>query len=354
MSQKEPGRGRPWDLRSDTVTRPTPGMRRAIFEAEVGDDVFEDDPTVQRLEATVAGILGKEGALFTPSGTMANQIAVAVHARPGDEILMEAESHVYLYEAGAPAVLSGATIHPLAGTRGLVEADVLRGAIRPSNVHYPPASLLVMENTHNRAGGRVLPLAGFRGTARAAREAGLKVHLDGARLWNAAVQSGIPEAVWASECDSVNVCLSKGLGAPIGSLVCGDRDFVRRARFVRKRLGGGMRQVGIIAAAGLYAVEHHRSRLADDHRRARALAEGLQEIPEIEIDPADVETNILRIGVRIGAAERWCEEIAKHGVWVVPFGAGAVRAVLHLDVNDDGVRAAIRAFSAAAHAIREG
>ncbi len=341
-----------WDLRSDTVTRPSPGMRRAIFEAEVGDDVFEDDPTVKKLEESVATILGKESALFTASGTMANQVAVAVHTRPGDEILLEAESHVFLYEGGAPAVISGAMIRPVPGTRGLVDAETLRRTVRPSNVHYAPTTLLVLENTHNRAGGRVLPFDGFRETARAAHAMGLKVHLDGARLWNAAVKSGIPEAVWAAECDSVNVCLSKGLGAPIGSLVCGERDFIRRARFVRKRLGGGMRQVGILAAAGLYAISHNRDRLAEDHRRARVLAEGLSGIPECDIDPSDVETNILRIGVRTGSPERWCAEIEKHGVMVVPFGPGAVRAVTHLDVDDDGIRAAIAAFSAAARSIR--
>ena len=341
-----------WDFRSDTVTRPTPGMRRAIYEAEVGDDVFEDDPTVQLLERRIAELVGKEAALFVPSGTMANQIAVAVHTRPGDEILMEAEGHVYLYEGGGPAAISGVMVKPIPGTRGLVSADQVRQAIRPSNVHYAPTTLLVLENTHNRAGGRVLPLDGFRESARAARGAGLKVHLDGARLWNAAIASGVPEARWAAECDSVGVCLSKGLGAPVGSVICGDRAFVHRARFVRKRLGGGMRQVGILAAAGLYAIENHRARLADDHRRARSLAEALHEIPEIDIDPADIATNILRIGVRAGAPEQWCEEIRRHGVMVVPFGPGAVRAVTHLDIEDEGISAAIAAFGAAACSMR--
>lgn len=343
---------RPIDLRSDTVTRPTPEMRRAIAEAEVGDDVFMEDPTVRRLEETVAGILGKEAALFVPSGTMANQIAVAVHARPGDEVMLEAESHVFLYEGGGAAVIAGAQIRTLPGRHGLVEAATLRAAIRPSNVHYPPPTLLVLENTHNRSGGRVLPLDGFRETAAAARDAGLRVHLDGARIWNASVASDVPEATYAAACDSVGCCLSKGLGAPVGSLVAGDRAFVDRARFVRKRLGGGMRQAGILAAAGLYAIAHHRERLADDHRRARRLAQALSGIDELSIDPADVETNILRIGVRAATPERWCEAAERRGVRIVPFGNDAVRAVLHLDVDDEDLSAAIAAFEECARELR--
>lgn len=343
---------RPIDLRSDTVTRPTAEMRRAIAEAEVGDDVFMEDPTVRRLEETVAGILGKEAALFVPSGTMANQVAVAVHARPGDEVMLEAESHVFLYEGGGAAVIAGAQIRTLPGRHGLVEAATLRAAIRPSNVHYPPPTLLVLENTHNRSGGRVLPLGGFRETAAAAHDAGLRVHLDGARIWNASVASGVPEATYAAACDSVGCCLSKGLGAPVGSLVAGDRAFVDRARFVRKRLGGGMRQAGILAAAGLYAIAHHRERLADDHRRARRLAQALSGIDELSIDPADVETNILRIGVRAGTPERWCEAAERRGVRIVPFGNDAVRAVLHLDVDDEDLSAAIAVFEECARELR--
>jgi threonine aldolase len=343
---------RPIDLRSDTVTRPTPEMRRAIAEAEVGDDVFMEDPTVRLLEERVAAILGKEAALFVPSGTMANQIAVAVHTRPGDEVMLEAESHVFLYEGGGAAVISGAQVRTLPGMHGLVEAATLRAAIRPSNVHYPPPTLLVLENTHNRSGGRVLPLDGFRETADAAHGAGLRVHLDGARIWNASVASGVPEATYAAACDSVGCCLSKGLGAPVGSLVAGDRAFVDRARFVRKRLGGGMRQAGILAAAGLYAISHHRERLADDHRRAQRLARALNAIEELSIDPADVETNILRIGVRKGTPERWCSAAERRGVRIVPFGNDAVRAVMHLDVSDEDLSAAIAVFEECARELR--
>lgn len=342
------------DLRSDTVTRPTPAMRRAIAEAEVGDDVFGDDPTVAQLERTVAERLGKEAALFVPSGTMANQIAVALWTRPGDEILLEAESHVFLYEGGGPAVISGASIRTLPGVRGLVPADVLRESIRPPNVHYPPSTLLVLENTHNRSGGRVLPLDGMRMTAAAAREAGMRVHLDGARLWNASVASGIPERDYAALCDSVGVCLSKGLGAPIGSLISADADAIARARFIRKRLGGGMRQAGIIAAAGLHAVVHHRERLAEDHARAQRLARAAAGIEGLAIDPADVETNILRIGVTRGTPERWCEELQRCRVRAVPFGKSAIRAVLHLDVDDGDLSAAVDAFRQASLRMREG
>jgi threonine aldolase len=340
------------DLRSDTVTRPTPEMRKAIAEAEVGDDVFMEDPTVRRLEETVAGILGKEAALFVPSGTMANQIAVAAHTRPGDEVLLEAESHVFLYEGGGAAAISGAQIRALPGNRGLVEASVLASAIRPSNVHYPPATLLVLENTHNRSGGRVLPLDGMKATAQAARDAGLRVHLDGARIWNASVASGVPESTYAAVCDSVGCCLSKGLGAPVGSLVAGDRAFVDRARFIRKRLGGGMRQAGILAAAGLHALTHHRGRLADDHARAQRLAQALSRIEELAIDPADVETNILRIGIRVADPDRWCAAAERRGLRIVPFGAHAVRAVLHLDVSDEDLSEAIVVFGECARELR--
>lgn len=342
------------DLRSDTVTRPTAEMRRAIAEAVVGDDVFGDDPTAQDLERQVAALLGKEAGIFVASGTMANQAAIAVHTSPGEEVLLEERSHVYLYEAGAPAVVSGVQVHPLPGESGLVAADTLRAALRPPNVHFPASSLLVFENTHNRAGGKVLPLEGMDATARVAREAGLRVHLDGARLWNAAVASGVPEARYAALADSVSVCFSKGLGAPIGSVLCGAEEFVARARFVRKRLGGGMRQVGILAAGCLHALHNHRSRLAEDHRRARDLARAVAALPELSVDPASVETNILVIGVKIGRPEEWCAEMARLGVRIVPFGPGALRAVTHLDVSDEGIARASDAFGRCARMLREG
>jgi threonine aldolase len=342
------------DLRSDTVTKPTPAMRRAIAEAEVGDDVFRDDPTVMELERRVASHLGKEAGLFVASGTMGNQIAVAVHTRPGDEVLLEERSHVFLYEAGAPAVISGVQVRTLPGRDGLVTADTLRASLRPRDVHFCESRLLVFENTHNRAGGRVLPIDGMRATAELAREWGLCVHLDGARLWNASIATGIPEARYAALCDSVSVCFSKGMGAPVGSVLCGSAEFIERGRHVRKRMGGGMRQAGILAAAGLYALDHHRDRLAEDHRRARRLAIILSEMEALEIDPATVETNIIVIGIRIGVPERWCEAMARRGVRIVPFGPGALRAVTHLDVDDEAIRIAGDAFGACARELRGG
>jgi threonine aldolase len=332
------------DLRSDTVTRPTQGMRRAIAEAVVGDDVFGDDPTVQRLEELTAELLGKQAALFMASGTMSNQVAIACLTRPGDEIILEESSHSYLYEAGGPAVISGVQIRPVPGDRGLISADRLRASLRPSDVHYPETKVLIFENTHNRSGGRVLPLDQMQETAAAAREAGLRIHLDGARLWNAAIASGVSESRYAAVCDTVSVCLSKGMGAPIGSILSADAETIARARHVRKRLGGGMRQVGILAAAGLYALEHHRERLAEDHRRAHTLAAGLAGIEGLRLDVDATETNIVIIELERGNPQEWLEELQQAGVLVVPFGRSALRAVTHLDIRDEDLTRAVEAF----------
>lgn len=334
------------DLRSDTVTRPTPEMRRAMAEAEVGDDVFGDDPTVRALESETARILGMEAALFVPSGTMGNEVAIAAHTERGDEVLCDATCHVFLYEGGGPALLSGVQLNPLPGDRGLPAVDTLRRSIRPLDSHHPVSRLLCLENTHNRAGGRVLPFEEVRALTAAARDLGLKRHLDGARLWNASVVSGIPESEWAGLFDTVSVCFSKGLGAPVGSAVAGPREWISRAHHYRKRFGGGMRQAGIIAAGALHALRHHRERLAEDHSRARWLAEGLAGLPGIEIDPASVETNIVVVPLRPGAAApvSWCRELAEHGVRAVPFGFEGIRLVTHLDVTDEGVERALRAF----------
>lgn len=336
------------DLRSDTVTRPTQGMRRAIAEAEVGDDVFGDDPTVIRLEERVASLLGKEAALFVTSGTMGNQVAVAIQTRPGDEVFLEATSHIILYEAGAPAAISGVQLHTLAGEKGLIDSAVLARAVRPANVHYPRPALLCVENTHNRAGGRVLPREGVDALLGVARRFQLRTHLDGARLWNASAASGTSEADLARGFDTVSVCFSKGLGAPVGSVLCGPAEAIDRARFVRKRLGGGMRQAGILAAACLHALDHHRPRIAEDHRRARALATAVAEHPVFAVDPAEVETNIVVIRVREGEPEWWCERMKERGVLIAAFGPGALRCVTHLDVDDEGISAAADAFAACA------
>jgi threonine aldolase len=338
------------DLRSDTVTRPTPGMRRAIAEAEVGDDVFGDDPTVKALEERIADLLGKEAALFLPSGTMANEVAVAAHTERGDEVLLEENSHVFLYEGGGPALLSGVQLRPLPGDRGLPDRETVLAALRPRDPHFPRSRLLVLENTHNRAGGRVLPLESLEGLCRAVTERGLRTHLDGARLWNAAVATGIPESRWAAPFDSVSVCLSKGLGAPVGSVLAGPAAFIDLARHYRKRFGGGMRQVGLLAAAGLYALDHHRERLAEDHRRAAALASALEACPGLSVDAGGVETNIVLADVTPSGRDAawWVKRLRAHGVLVVAMGPRTLRCVTHLDVDDEGLRRAVEAFRAVA------
>lgn len=326
------------DLRSDTVTRPTPAMRRAIAEAEVGDDVFGDDPTVHALERRVAELLGHEAALFVPSGTMANQIAVQVHTHHGDEILVEENAHVVLYEAGAPAALAGVQVWRLPGDRGLVGADAMRAAVRPEDPHYPRTRLFCLENTHNRAGGRVLPLDEVQRLVDLARDLGLCTHLDGARLWNAAAATGRSEKDYASLFHTVSVCFSKGLGAPVGSALAGSQATITEARRIRKRLGGGMRQAGILAAGALHGVEHHRARLIEDHERARRLARGLDERVGLCCPQDRVETNIVVVDVEdAGATTDWLRSFEEAGVRAVPFGAGRIRFVTHLDVDDEDI-----------------
>src|SRR6266567_4620988 len=259
------------DLRSDTVTKPTPGMREAMARAEVGDDVYGEDPTVNRLQERVAELLGVEAALYVPSGSMANQIALAVNTRHGDDVIIGEGGHNWLYESGAGAALSGCQF-TFAGSGGLFTGDDVRRAAKPDNHHHAPTRLVCIENTHNRAGGRIWPEADVRGVLDAARALGLRAHLDGARLWNVAVATGRRERDLAAGFDTISVCLSKGLGAPVGSLICGSKDDMWRAHRFRKMFGGAMRQAGILAAAGLYALEHQRARLADDHANARRLA----------------------------------------------------------------------------------
>ena len=329
------------DLRSDTVTQPTPAMRAAMADAEVGDDVFGDDPTVKRLEACVADMLGKEAALFAPSGTMANQLAVRAHTESGDEILIDANAHIYYYEAGGPAALSGVSCRCLNGVRGIFTAADVEAALRPSDQHYPPTKLVCLENTHNRGGGTIWPLERIREVAGFARRQGLRMHLDGARLWNASVATGIAERDYAVHFDSVSVCFSKGLGAPIGSVLCGSRDFIQRARRFRKMLGGGMRQVGILAAGALYALEHQRSRLADDHANARALAQGLARLPGIELDPTTVQTNIVFFNVKTVQAKELVRRLDQAGVRMLALGPASIRAVTNLMVTAEEIPKAV-------------
>ena len=337
----------PIDLRSDTITQPTPAMREAMARAEVGDDVFGDDPTVARLEARVAEILGMEAAVFTPSGTMANQLALRAHTEPGDEILVDGNAHIYYYEAGGPAALAGVMCRCLAGVRGVFTAADVEAALRPADLHFPPTKLVCVENTHNRGGGSIWPMERIQEVADVSRAHGLRLHLDGARLWNAAVATGIAERDYAAHFDSVSVCFSKGLGAPIGSALCGTRELIQRARRFRKMFGGGMRQAGIIAAGALHALEHHRARLAEDHANARALAEGLAGLPGVEIDPASVETNIVLIGTPSRSAPKLASQLDQAGLRLLAVGPHTLRAVTSLMVASEQIPEALEIFQRA-------
>jgi threonine aldolase len=334
------------DLRSDTVTRPTSAMRKAMAEAKVGDDVFGEDPTVNALQAKVAKILGKEASIFVPSGTMGNQLAIKSHTQPGDEVIIEATSHPYNFEGGASAVLSAVQFYCLRGVRGILDASQFEEAIRPDDHHFPVTKLICLENTHNRGGGTVYPLQKIAEISQFARSKGLLVHLDGARLWNASVASGIKPHEYAQWADSVSVCLSKGLGAPVGSLVAGTKPFIERVHRFRKMFGGGMRQVGILAAAGIYALDHHIERLKEDHRNAKRLALGLSEIQGVSIEPEHVETNIVifDIAERGMTAAQVRDEMMKKGVLIHPFGKTLIRLVTHLDVSKENIEGALKAF----------
>ncbi len=325
------------DLRSDTVTRPTAAMREAIARAEVGDDVYGEDPSVNRLQELAAERLGKPAALYVPSGSMANQVAVRVHTEHGDAVIAGTNAHLYLYEGGAAGALSGVQF-TFVGEGGLFGAEDVRRAIHPGDSHFARTRLVCVENTHNRSGGRVFPLETLRAVAEAAREAGLSLHLDGARIFNAEVATGVPAAVWAEPFDSVAFCLSKGLGAPVGSLIVGTRAFIERAHRFRKMFGGGMRQAGILAAAGSYALEHHVKRLAEDHANARRLAEGLKRIPGVVL-VREPETNMVLFQVPEVAA--FVDRTRKGGLLINPIDPTTLRAVLHLDVGTDDVQNAL-------------
>ncbi len=329
----------PSDFRSDTVTRPSPAMREAMAAAEVGDDVLDGDPSVASFEAYAADWLGKEGALFVPSGTMANQIALGSWTRPGDEIVVERRSHVLNFEAGGAGASHGLQTRPLDGERGALDPEQIAAAIQPDFIHCPRTTLVCVEQTHMGSGGSVVPIESLRAVHRMAQQAGVAVHMDGARLGNAVVASGIAAREWAACADSVSFCLSKGLGAPVGSIVAGDEEFLERARVVRKRLGGWMRQAGIIAAAGELALRENLERLADDHALARDLARRLDAYEGLSAPPGGVETNLVMIEVDPSRhdAEAIAAGLGEKGVLVYTHGPGMLRFVTHMDVGPEDV-----------------
>lgn len=336
----------PVDLRSDTVTKPTPGMRRAIAEAEVGDDVYGEDPSVRRLEAEVAARLGMEAALFVPSGSMANMIAVRVHTEPSDEVILEAHGHSYAYEAGGMAGISGVQARPLETADGLLRPEQIEAAINPRNSHFARTRLVILENTSNRGGGTLYTPEHVEAVRAVTQRHGLGLHMDGARLWNAHVATQRPLLDFTRHVDSTSVCLSKGLGCPVGSLLAGPRPFIERAHRFRKMLGGGMRQAGVLAAAGLYALEHHVERLAEDHRRLRALASRLAALPGLAVAPERHPTNIAFVELEPGLpdAEWAARALRRQGVLVNAIGPRRLRLLTHLDVDDAGIERAVEAF----------
>jgi len=337
------------NLYSDTQTRPTPEMREAIARAEVGDEQRRDDPTVIALEERVAALLGHEAAVFLPSGTMCNEIAIRLHIRPGgDEILLGRETHPLRFEAGGPAALSGAVMTIVEGEGGMFTPEALDAAIRaaaPGDRYAPRPRLVCLEQPTNMGGGRVWPVEQVRAVLEVARSHGLRTHLDGARLMNAVVASGVDAAEWAGGFDTAWVDFTKGLGAPVGACLVGSAELIAEAWRWKQMLGGAMRQSGIVAAGGLYALDHHVDRLADDHARARRLAEGLAALPGVELDLATVETNILVFAVPDAPA--FCAALDRAGVMVIPLDGRRVRAVTHLDVDDDGIDTALDAAASA-------
>ena len=330
----------PIDLRSDTITKPSDGMRQAMAEAKVGDDVYGEDPTVNRLQEVAADLLGTDAALFVPSGTMANQICLHVLTDPGEEVILARSSHVFNYETGAAGLLSGVQLHPVDGEGGLLTTEAVTAAIRPDMPVFPPTRVVSIENTANKAGGRVYSMERIEAIAGVVREHGLAFHLDGARLWNASAATGISEADYAEPFDLVWVALSKGLGCPVGSIVAGPQALIDAATVARKRFGGGMRQAGILAAAGLYALEHHRPRLADDHAKAQVFAEGVDACPAFSVDLASVETNIVLFDVNADA-QSVVDALAEKGVLLTPFGPQTIRATFHRDVTMEEVERAV-------------
>ena len=335
------------DVRSDTVTKPTAGMRQAMAVAEVGDDVYGEDPTVNRLEMMAAALLGKEAGLFVPTGVMGNQLAIRLHTQPGDEVIVESAAHILRYEGGSASSLSGVQLCPVPGSRGLLSLEAVESAIRRPDLHTPSTTLLCLEQTHNVGGGSVYPLETIHQLTDLARRHGLALHLDGARLFNASVATGVPVAKYAAAFDTVSFCLSKGLGAPVGSMVVADVGRIHQLRRLRKVFGGGMRQVGILAAAGMYALEHHVSRLAEDHANAQHLAQLLHGLPGVVVELESVQTNMVMFQVPQSSqsTEQILGDCREAGVLLNAVGDRSFRAVTHLDVSREDMDTAGQAFA---------
>ncbi|WP_221564777.1 low-specificity L-threonine aldolase [Alkalihalobacillus sp. TS-13] len=333
------------DLRSDTITKPTEEMRKAMYEAEVGDDVYGEDPTVQKLEEKAAEILGKEAALFVTSGTQGNQIAVLTHCQPGNEVLLEEDAHIFYYEGGAIAAFGGVQTRTIKGKRGAINPNDLRTAIRGEDVHFPETGLICLENTHNRAGGAIVPIENMRELYQVAQEHLIPVHLDGARLFNASAELAVPVKAFTEHTSTVQICLSKGLGAPVGSIIAGSGPFIRRARKWRKRLGGGLRQVGVVAAPGLIALTKMADRLKEDHERARRLAEGIRNITDLKINN-QVETNIVVVETEATgkAVDEILSALEANGILAVPFGPTTIRLTTHHQITDENIEQTLIAF----------
>lgn len=337
----------PIDLRSDTVTKPSDAMRQAMLSAEVGDDVYGEDPTVNRLQEELAARLGKEAGLFMASGTMSNQVAINTHTHHGQEVICHRWNHIFNFEGGTAPAMSGVGFNLLDGEYGTITAEQVEDTIRPVSYHYPQTALIGIENTHNKAGGTIFPLEEIQKIRTVTEAHGLPMHLDGARLFNAVVATGIDPADWAAAFDTVSICLSKGLGAPVGSVLIGSRDFIDQALWVRKRFGGAMRQAGILAAAGLYALEHNIDRLTEDHTNARHLAESVNTMDGLDVDLKAVQTNILMINTAGSGLneEEVRVRLAEEGVLVHSFGRDFLRAVTHLNVSAEDITRAIEGFS---------
>lgn len=328
------------DLRSDTVTKPSPAMRKAMAEAEVGDDVFKEDPTVNKLEEYIADLLGKEAALFVPSGVMGNQLCLNVLTEPGDEVICDREAHIFNYESASPARLSGIQIYPVDGNLGVLSAEQVESYIRTTAYHMPRTKVIEVENTHNRAGGTIWPLDKIIDLKNLAAKHKLFFHLDGARIWNACIETGISPKEYASHFDTVSCCFSKGLGAPVGSAIAGSKDFITEAYRIRKSWGGGMRQAGILAAAALFAIQNNRERLKEDHSKAKKLAERINNNPNLEINMKAVQTNILLFKPKKISPNEGLKLCRENGLILTPGTIDSLRAVTHLDVNDNDIEKA--------------